>query len=78
MPATGTTCCCARGGGMSAFEMTIQSVSEPPTKPGYYLAWDWTPKPAVLHWSADYGWRDCGVKRPVSYYAGPLPERKGK
>lgn len=60
---------------MRTFELSIQSASEPPTKPGYYLAWDWMPKPVVLHWSADYGWRDCGVKRQVSYYAGPLPER---
>ena len=63
---------------MKTFELTIKPASDLPDELGYYLTWDWSPKPIVLHWSADYGWRDCGISRPVTYYAGPVPERKGR
>lgn len=57
----------------------IKPSSEPIPESGWYLCWIGGGKPEVL-WgvAGNTEWRSGAMRRPVDYYAGPVPERKGR
>lgn len=60
-------------------DLPVYPVSEPTAAAGWYLCFGYGIKPLVFYATVGQTvWRDGMRQIPITHYAGPLPEKKGK
>lgn len=60
-------------------ELPVHPASEPTAAAGWYLCFGYGLRPLVLYAPAEQTvWREGMRQIPITHYAGPLPEKRGK